>query len=224
MIHDAKQPLLTWGLGKYIDWKLRSAFRGIWLQGALPEGDDGVLCYANHSSFWDGFLAHVLAKRAGRDGYAVMEEQNLLRYRFLTRIGAFSIRRNDSQSALQTFRHARKLLQRPKAAVFIFPQGRIEANAAPPLKFERGTEVLAKMSKVRCVPVALRYAFFEHEHPDVLIHVGEAHAPEPLAQLEARLSALVGGLQSIKDLSALKPLVVGRRSVAERWDAVRGLP
>ncbi len=224
MIIDAKRPVLTWGLGQYVEWKLRSAFRGIWLDGALPEGDEGVICYANHSSFWDGFLAHLLAKRAGRDGYAVMEEQNLRRYQFLTRIGAFSIRRGDSHSALQTFRHARALLKRPRAAVFIFPQGKIEANALPPLKFERGTEVLARMAKARCVPVALRYAFFEHEHPDVVVKVGEVHAPAPLSEMERRLGALVGELQGIKDVASLAPLVRGRRSVAEQWDAARGLP
>lgn len=224
MIIDAKRPVLTWALGQYVEWKLRKAFRGVWLEGALPAGEEGVLCYANHGSFWDGFLAHLLARRSGRDGYAVMEEQNLRRYRFLTRIGAFSIRRGDSSSALETLRYARSVLQRPKAAVFLFPQGKIEANAQPPLKFERGAEVLARMAKLRCVPVALRYAFFEHEHPDVLIHVGEAHAPEPLAQMESRLGALVAGLQGIKAVTALHPLLVGSRSVAERWDAVRGLP
>lgn len=224
MIIDAKRPVLTWALGQYVEWKLRKAFRGVWLEGALPPGEEGVLCYANHGSFWDGFLAHLLAQRSGRDGYAVMEEQNLRRYRFLTRIGAFSIRRGDSGSALETLRYARSVLQRPKAAVFLFPQGKIEANAQPPLKFERGAEVLARMAKIRCVPVALRYAFFEHEHPDVLIQVGEAHAPEPLAQMESRLGALVAGLQGIKSVTALHPLLVGSRSVAEQWDAVRGLP
>ena len=224
MITDAKRPFLTWGLGKYVEWKLRTSFRGIWLEGALPEGDEGIICYANHASFWDGFLAHVLTRRAGRDAYAVMEEQNLARYRFLTRIGAFSIRRNDSHSALETFRYAREVLKRPKATVFIFPQGKIEPNAAPPLKFERGTEVLARMTKARCVPVALRYAFFEHELPDVLIRVGEAHAPEDRASMESRLGALVGGLLAIDSVASLSPLVRGRRGVAERWDTVRGLP
>ena len=224
MITDAKQPLLTAGLGQYVEWKLGRAFRGIWLEGALPESDEGVICYANHASFWDGFLAHLLATRAGRDGYAVMEEQNLARYRFLTRIGAFSIRRNDSQSALETFRYARQVLKRPKAAVFIFPQGKIEPNARPPLKFERGTEVLARLTKARCVPVALRYAFFEHEFPDVLIRVGDAHAPEDQSSMEQRLSALVGALQSIDSVNGLSPLLNGRRGVAEQWDAARGLP
>ena len=223
VITDAKQPLLTWGIGKYVEWKLRGAFRGIWLDGSLPEGDDGLICYANHASFWDGFLAHVLTRRAGRDGYAVMEEQNLARYRFLTRIGAFSIRRNDSHSALETFRYAREVLRRPKSTVFIFPRGKIEPNAVPPLKFERGTEVLAKLTKARCVPVALRYTFFEHELPDVLIGVGEPHAPEDRTSMESRLNALLSRVQAINSVNALAPLVRGRLGVAERWDAARGL-
>jgi phospholipid/cholesterol/gamma-HCH transport system substrate-binding protein len=40
VITDAKQPLLTWALGAYVEWKLRRAFRGIWLDGQLPEGDE----------------------------------------------------------------------------------------------------------------------------------------------------------------------------------------
>ncbi len=223
MIVDAKQPLLTWALGQYVEWKLRRAFRGIWLDGALPDGNDGLLCYANHSSFWDGFVAHQLVRHADRDGYVVMEEQNLRRYRFFTRLGAMSIRRKDSQSALQTLRYARRVLQRPKAAVFLFPQGRIEANPPAPLRFERGVEVLARMSNVRCVPIAFRCAFFEHEYPDVLIRVGEPHPPELLAQMQSRLSGLVASLQAIDGVEGLRPLVRGRRSVAQRWDAARGL-
>jgi hypothetical protein len=32
-------------------------------------------------------------------------------------------------------------------------------------------EALARMSQVPCLPVAIRYAFFEHERPDALLEV-----------------------------------------------------
>ena len=223
MIVDAKLPGATWALGKYIEHKLRRAFRGIWLSGALPDEPGGLLAYANHSSFWDGFVAWLVNNRAGRDGYLVMEEHMLARYRFFARGGAFSIRRNDRGSALQTLRYAAKVLARPKSTVFVFPQGRIVANALPPLRFERGVEVLARMAKVRCVPVAFRFAFLEHEYPDVMIRVGESHLPEPVASMEQRLGALVTQLSLTQEPPAQPALLQGRKSVAQRWDTVRGL-
>ncbi len=223
MIPDAKRPLRTWLLGRYVHWKVGQAFRGVWLEGQLPRGEEGLLAYTNHSSFWDGFIAHVLATRAGRDPYAMMEEHNLSRYRFLARLGAFSIRRHEAASSLESLRHARRVLRRPGSILFVFPQGQIEPNAAPPLRLERGVEVLARLAGVRCVPVAFRLAFFEHEYPDVLIGVGEPHPPAPLEEMSRRLDALVDRQREVSSPQGRVPLLPGRRSVAQRWDAVRGL-
>lgn len=223
MIRDAKQSLLSPLLGAYVAWKVGRAFRGLWIDGVLPEDEQGLLVYANHASFWDGFVAHALCRRFGRDGYALMEERQLARYRFLRRLGAFSIRRGDATSALETLRHARRLLDRPRAAVFVFPQGRIAPRTSRPLEFERGVEVLARMTEGLSVPVAFRYAFFESEYPDVLIRVGAPHRPESRARMQERLNALVSGLADVEQPRSFDPLLQGRRSVAERWDAVRGL-
>jgi len=222
MIRDAKSRLWTPWIERYVGWKLRRAFRGVWWDGPLPEGDRGLILYANHASFWDGFAAWALCHRAGRDGYALMEERNLSRYRFLSRLGAFSIRRNDSFSALESLRYCRKVLLRARSAVVVFPQGEMSSRPGP-VVFERGVEVLARMSGVACVPVALRYAFFEHEYPDVLIRVGAAHAGEELAGMEERLNALVAGLGEAAGVEGFEPLIRGRRSVAQRWGAARGL-
>jgi hypothetical protein len=165
---------------------------------------------------------HALVRHAGRQGYAVMEEQNLARYRFLTRIGALSIRRGDRGSSLETLRHCAKVLQRPRASLLLFPQGRLE-RATAPLRFERGLCVLGRLSKARAVPVALRYAFFEHEYPDVLVATGEPHPVDSIASCEQRLGALVAHLATVEAPNALSTLLPGRRSVAERWDTARGL-
>lgn len=223
MIRAEKQPLLTWFLGRYVEWKLRSSFRGLWCEGALPGGDEPLLMYANHSSFWDGFAAHAFSEAHGRDGYALMEERNLARYRFLRRLGAFSIRRGDAASARETLKYAARLLTRPRAVVCVFPQGVLEPRAKAPLKLEGGVELLARLAGVRCVPVAMHFGFFEHEYPDIVLHVGAAHAPEALEGMAARLDALVAAQSKLTSCAGLRPLLNGRRSVAERWDAARRL-
>lgn len=221
MIHPNKGGPLGWVIDRYVTAKVRRSFRGLWLRGTLPEGGS-LLAYANHPGFWDGFVAHQLARSVGWDGYCLMDEANLSRYRFLAHLGAFSVRPKEAGSALESFRVARALLARPRAAVFLFPEGVLRpAPGVGPL--QRGVEVLARATKARCLPVAIRYALFEHELPDILVEVGEPHGPEPLAGFERRLHALVERLDAARSPEGFRLWVPGRRGVAERWDAVRGI-
>lgn len=224
MIRDAKGGLSTRVLDWYIGRKVRAAFRGVWARGELPSSEGGLLVYANHSSFWDGFLVHQLARVAGWDAYAMMEEEHLARYRFHTRIGAFSVARGDPRSALASVRYTRTLLARPGAAVFVFPEGELRAGQGPLGPLRRGVEVIARTAGVRCLPIALRYAFLEHEHPDVLVEVGAPHPPGPANVFAERLEAVYARVMAARSTEGFTRLIAGRTSVQQRWDAVRGLP
>lgn len=224
MIRDAKHGLLGWLLERYVGHKVRSAFRGVWVRGELPSAERGLLCYQNHSSFWDGFLMHELGKVAGWDGYAMMEEENLARYRFHTRIGAFSVRRGDPQSALQTLRYAARLLRRrPRAALLVFPEGELRPGQGPLGPLKGGVEALARLAQVPSLPIAVRYAFLEHEHPDVLIEVGEPHEPAGLERYSSELTAVYARVCAATSTEGFRCVIAGRRSVQQRWDAVRRL-
>lgn len=221
MIHADKSGLWASVIDRYVGWKVRRAFRTVWIRGTLPEGG-GLLVYVNHPGFWDGFITHQLGAVAGWDTYALMDEKNLKRYRFLSRIGAFSVRPGEASSALESLRYARELLQRPRASVFVFPEGELRPGTQPgPL--QRGVELLARAAQARCLPVAIRYAVFEHELPDVLLEVGEAHAPERLEGFDHRLRALVSRAAAARSPEGYRVLVQGRRGIAERWDAFRGV-
>jgi 1-acyl-sn-glycerol-3-phosphate acyltransferase len=218
-----KGGLPTWAVEAYLRRKMRSAFRGLWLRGALPSSAEGRLVYANHTSWWDGFVVHALAECAGWDAYCLMEEKNLQRYRFLSRIGAFSVQPGSPASALASLRYAKRLLQEKAASVVVFPEGEIRPFGERPLRLEGGLEVLARLAGVPCLPVAIRYAFFEHEKPDVLLEVGAPHPPTSLSAFAEALGAGVGALQAVTRLDGFRRLWAGRDGVAERWDRVRGL-
>ena len=222
MIRAAKGGLFGWVLDGYVGWKFRSAFRGLWVRGQLPVGGGARLVYANHSNWWDGFVLHQLGKAAGWDTYCVMEEHNLERYRFLSRLGAFSIRRGEWASSLETLRYAAGLLREEGATVCIFPEGELRAFGVLPPRLERGVELLARMGRAQCVPLAIRYVFFEHERPDVLVEVGPAHAAGPLSRFQTELEAVVRRLAAATSLEGFSRVVSGVSGVAERWDAVRG--
>ena len=102
------------------------------------------------------------------------------------------------------FMVARVLLQRPRSVVIIFPQGVLTPHAAPPFTLERGIEVLAKRSGVNCVPVGLRYAFFEDEQPDLLMEVGPSHPPGPLSSFTTALQEVAAAVMSAQTLNGFK--------------------
>ena len=223
MIRDEKGGPLGWALDRYVGWKFRSSFRGLWVRGELPAGDTARLVYVNHSNWWDGFVLHQLCQAAGWDGYCLMEERNLERYRFLSRLGAFSIRPGEASSSLESLRYARELLHRPRAAVFLFPEGELRPFGVLPLRLERGVALLGRATRAECLPMAVRYTFFEHERPDVLVEVGRPHVAGPLSAFRDTLESLVRRLASATTLAGFSRKVAGARGVAERWDAVRGL-
>lgn len=223
MIKDAKGGLFERVIDWYIGRKVHRAFRGLWVRGTLPSSSNGLIAYLNHSSFWDGFVAHQLGKAAGWDAYAMMEEENLAKYRFHTRIGAFSVRRGDARSAVETLKYAKSVLGRPGACVVIFPQGEIRAGQGPLGALSRGIEILARSSKKLSVPIAIRYAFLEHEHPDVLVEVGVPHPPGALATYESSLDEVYQRVLTARSTDGFSLVVKGRSGVQERWDTVRRL-
>jgi 1-acyl-sn-glycerol-3-phosphate acyltransferase len=214
-------------LGSMVDWyigrKLKASFGGLWVRGNIPDPAVGHLVYANHSSFWDGFVLHQLAQLGRWNAFAMMNEANLARYRFHTRMGAFSVRQGDAKSALETLRYAKSLLTLPRAVVCVFPQGEIRP-AMPPLgAMSRGLEVLARTGQATCVPVAFRYCFFEGEVPEVLVDFGEPHQAVTLSEFETRLEAVVMRVMQAKSTEGFRRLVSGRAGVQNRWDNFRGL-
>lgn len=219
-----KGGLPTWVVEAYLRRKMRNAFRGLWLSGTLPQTQGGLLVYANHTSWWDGFVVHALGRAAGWDAYALMEEKNLERYRFLGRIGAFGVRRGEASSSLSALRYAAALLRRPRAAVFVFPEGEIRPFGEAPLRLSRGIEVLSRLADASCCALGIRYAFFEAEKPDVLLEVGPVHESAPLATFTSQLEARIASLSRRTRLQGLTQLLAGAPGVADRWDALRGLP
>ncbi|MBF5042982.1 acyltransferase [Aggregicoccus sp. 17bor-14] len=223
MIPARKGGPAGWVLDRYVGHKVRGAFRGLWVQGEpLPPPTRARLVYMNHCSWWDGFMLHQLAKSAGWDAYALMEEQNLRRYPFLARLGAFSVRRGEGASALESLRYAKALFSRPRTAVFVFPEGEQRPFGGGPLRLEGGVALLARAAGAECLPVAVRYVLLEHERPDILLDVGRAHPPAPLAHFERALQGGVDRLSAASSTAGFRLQVAGARGVAERWDAVRG--
>lgn len=160
--------------------KLRRGFGQVRAQGldrlraAIEHEPGGTLILANHSCWWDLFLAHFLNEAIPVDGYGMMERFNLVRFGFFRRIGAFSVDRTDPASVRETIDYAASLLRGPRAGVWVFPQGRMVGNDVRPLGFQPGLRALVgRAGRVRVVAAALRYEFWQDERPEACVRFGE---------------------------------------------------
>lgn len=137
---------------------------------ALP-----VILYANHSNWWDGFMAFQLTSNYLKaDDYLMMDFEQMRKYRFFKYIGVFSVNRGDAREGVESINYTAELLKDSKKYLWIFPEGVMHAQDYEPLKFYSGlTRIAEKAGKVNLVPVSLRYEFINEQRPEVFIKIGE---------------------------------------------------
>ena len=205
---------------------------------SAPHGEDWgglpTIFYCNHVSWWDGWMAFFLFdERWHSEGYLMMEEPQLRRYRFFQQCGCFSVDRHDPREGMRSVIYAADLLRgHPERSLWIFPQGVIEPNDRRPLRtFAGAAHVARRAGRVRCVPVALRFEFLGEQRPEALIRLGESHivdgqdAKTLHAEMDRRLLREVEGLRQDVIAGATtgyRTALAGRASINVLWDRVRG--
>jgi chlorobactene lauroyltransferase len=134
-----------------------------------------MVIYANHSSWWDGYVIALMERLLHVDGYLMVEEAQLRRYFFFTWIGCFSVDRQNRRSAMQSLHYAAELLKgRPGRMVGIFPQGEISPNDHRPLAFYHGAAYLARLAApVLLYPLAIRIEYLAEQRPALFLSLGE---------------------------------------------------
>ena len=141
-----------------------------------------VIFYANHAYWWDGFWSPLCTEEFFQQNlHIIIEFQQLQKHRFFTRIGAFSLDRSRPRSAVETLRYAAELLtaqSERQNALWIFPQGKIEAVDKRPLFFFKGTasilsRALDTIAGVYLVSVVSRIEYLDEQKPELFLSFSE---------------------------------------------------
>ena len=217
--------------------KMRTGFHQVYAQGlaslraSIDREPGGTLFLANHSCWWDLFLVHFLNESIPVDGFGMMEHFNMVRFGFFRRIGAFSVDRTDPASVRASLEYAVGLLRAPRSGVWIFPQGKIESNEARPIKFQTGVRALVRRSgRVRVVPVAFRYDFWQDERPEAFVRFGDPSwvdrpgLPTLIPTFEARMTHELDTLRAeamTQDAARFESMMQGQRSISENYARLR---
>ncbi len=124
--------------GLYLSGAFRRSFKRMDIIGQIEDRGLPILAIANHMSWWDGFwVLNLNNKLFRRKFHVMMLEEQLQKNLFLSRLGAFSIKRK-SKSASQSIRYAANLLADNNNFFLIFPQGAIQSQHQFPFVFEKG--------------------------------------------------------------------------------------
>lgn len=223
---------------RYVRRQLRRCFAAVhWAARGRPERWDRdlpTLFLANHTNWWDGFLACLLSGHLGLRFQVLMEARHLARYRMFLRVGALPMRRGHPRHAYQDLMSAAGYL-RPGAGLWVFPQGQRRPPREPLTGCERGAAQLALQAggPLRICPVAFRYAFLGEQLPEAFLLLGDEWILQPgtftdrvplMAEMERRLAATVDALDALvsaERIEEFRPLAEGRLSVNKRLDRFR---
>lgn len=179
MIPSKKNKLIGGLFAIYHKRLLKKHFYAIHLTGTENlqhlQKNSPVILYANHSNWWDGFIAYFLTNRyLKKDDYLMMDIEQMKKYWFFKYVGVFSVNRKAPADALNSVNYAAGLLKGTAKYLWIFPQGDMVPQDKRPLKFFSGINKIAeKTGSVNIVPVCFRYEFLKEQRPEVFISIGK---------------------------------------------------
>jgi hypothetical protein len=224
----------------YVRRLARRHFAGVhWTGPGLRQqwaADPPTIFVANHTNWWDGFLAYLVCRTIGLGFQVLMDARQLRRYRTFLRLGALPLRRERPLAAYADLAAAAAYL-RPGVGLWVFPEGERHPAGAPLGRCQRGVAHLMQSfgAPIRLCPVALRYTFLGEQLPEAFVLVGESWTEETvqpgrraraalMATLESRLNDVVGRLDAIlsrEQIEVFEPLAQGRLSINKRLDRFR---
>lgn len=241
-----RSPLVTAWFGWYSRRLFRRFFNSVrvFMEEGLTDMalDAPAIFYANHAYWWDGFWSQLCTEEFFRQNlHIIIEHRQLKQHRFFTRLGAFSIDRDNPRSAVRTLAYAARMLSAPSPrqnALWIFPQGRIEPVDRRPLVFYRGTasivqRVLAEKPSLYLVSVVSRIEYLEEQKPELFLSfrtpqiLTPDRCPEPgqlTALMETETAAHLDELKEkimARKLDAAVTLLQGTASINRRVEAFR---
>lgn len=233
-------------LGEFAVWLLaRQAMRSMFARVRLRETagsprTSGVplLGLANHPSWWDGYLALLLARHYGLPRYLMMDEPQLRRYGFFRWAGCFSVDRTDPRESARSVAYAAHLLATARTPiVWLFPQAEITPADFRPIAVHGGAAHILRRATaggrtVGWLPVVWQYEFRGEQHPEAFIRVGAVEVVTAAQTRDTRAftariaAALTREADALRDdlatdtVGAYETVLHGAAGVNDWWDRI----
>ncbi len=162
---------------RYVRRRISRGLDGLRVRGLAgaraAAGGRPLLIAANHVGWWDSLLVVALDEALGTEGYALMDRDGLARVPYFARLGGLAMDRSSPARLRADLRAAAARLDRPRRALWVFPQGHYRPAHARPLGFQGGIALLARLAPDAAVlPVAVSYVQGPHPVPAAVVRLG----------------------------------------------------
>jgi len=173
MIYPKNNPIIFWAMHFYVKWRIKWHFREVRFNDIEVDKNRSLLLIANHYSFWDGLILHIVNTRLFKKRMHIMIlEESMHQYWSFKYGGAFSVKKG-SKDALKSLDYAAKLLDDPQSLVLIYPQGKLYSNFVTQVHFEKGVmRVIEKAGeKFQLVFAAAFIQYFRSTKPTATVYL-----------------------------------------------------
>jgi 1-acyl-sn-glycerol-3-phosphate acyltransferase len=221
---------------------IRRHFHAVYRVGEYLPPKVGVqaplLVCLNHSGWWDVLFGLLLAHDVvGWEYYGVMDERQLRRYRFFTRMGMIGVDRTRLSGAKEFLDYSVDLLKGQRRALWLTPQGEMTSNFNRPLRFQPGLGHLAeRLGVFYATTVCLHYEFWNEPRPEAFVsftpveRFDSAHPDfdrkmfvrNMEQRMESQLDTLLEKARS-REASRFEPMLLGKTGVSPAYDLLRSL-
>ncbi len=229
---------LIWLFRKYATRYVRKHFHAVRLSksgGAFPTTDEPLLIVLNHPAWWDPLIGIVLSRAlANRDQFAAIDAVAVRQYRFFTRLGFIGVDTKSLRGAAEFLRAGTAILSQSRTVFWVTAQGRFTDVRERPLALQSGVgHLVARLSNVTVLPIALEYTFWTERTPEALVRIGEPlrtadhpglRGKEWTALVETALTRTLDALNAEavrRDRSAFHTLLAGKSGVGGVYDLWR---
>jgi 1-acyl-sn-glycerol-3-phosphate acyltransferase len=232
----------------YLHWYVPRHFHALRIAHAerFPADAHPLVVCINHPSWWDPLTILMVSRflAPARFAYAPMEAAALQHYGFFRRIGAFPVDNHSIRAGAQFLRHAKSVLARPEAILWMTPEGHFTDVRTRPAAWKTGTAALTRhLPACTVVPLAIEYTYWDERLPEILCSVGmplrfthesSASSEARNAELESAMTVAQEDLAQRamqRDAALFTTVFAGRAGVSATYDlwqraqsALRGKP
>ena len=178
MIKAAHKKWARWIFNPYYERLLKKNFSNFYRTNDYPPVTEGhpLLIVPNHISWWDGFFIDCVCRKfLNRTPYLMMLEEQLKRYWFFQKVGAYSINPHLPRGIIEAVRYTQDILKNPNHFVILYPQGDIEPFEKRPLTLKRGLQLFIKATPTaQVLPVGFKIQYYNQKNPSVIVRFGES--------------------------------------------------
>ena len=203
---------------KYVIWffkwysfflfKLR--FKNVFFRSEYqPDNNDSTLILANHHSWWDGIIPLLINEfEFNQNARAVMENTQIKKYPFFSRIGAYSIDRMNIKSAIFSLDYGAQWLNKPNNSLFIYPEGKITSVTSPIIVEQGFLKIIKQSPNAKIVLLTIYINSITHSKPNLYLDI---HGPVQLIDNHDKSKTV----KLINDLMNERRTLIGNQSLSD---------